>query len=156
MKGSFDENPISLYHNSNTVNRHLFRIDPSSGLPIYIQLIDQIKHAVEMCFLVPGDQLPSVRTLSQELVISPNTIVKAYTELAADGVVELRQGSGAFIADQERQHRTVDTLKVAREEARLWIAKFRRRGLSDGEIRRVLDAELALHDNELPAKGRRT
>ena len=51
----------------------------SSGLPIYLQLVDQIRHAVEICALTPGDQLPSVRVLAHELVISPNTVVKAYT-----------------------------------------------------------------------------
>jgi GntR family transcriptional regulator len=138
------------------VNRHLYRLNPASGLPIYIQLADQIKHAIEMCLLMPGDQLPSVRALAQELVISPNTVVKAYAELAADDVVELRQGSGAFIADQERQRRVVDMVKIARREARRLIASFRERGLSEGEIRRILDAEIAAHQDEHPIRGPRS
>jgi GntR family transcriptional regulator len=136
------------------VNRYFFRIDASSGLPIYLQLVDQIKHAVEMCFLAPGDQLPSVRGLAQELLVSPNTVVKAYSELAAEGVIELRQGSGAFIADQERQGQTVDGLRLARAQTRRLIAKFRERGLSDGEIRRLFEAELNATQDEFVTNER--
>ena len=86
----------------------LLHVNPSSGVPIYVQVMEQIKHAVEICALMPGDQLPGIRTLAQQLVVSPNTIVKAYTELEYEGVIDVRHGSGAFIIDQERtprQHR---------------------------------------------------
>jgi GntR family transcriptional regulator len=138
------------------VKSNLLRLDPSSGLPIYLQLVDQIKHAVEMCALAPGEQLPSVRTLAQELVISPNTVVKAYTDLATEGVVELRQGAGAFIVDQERKPRSTDTLRAAKVEAHRLIAKFRGRGLSDGEIRRLVEAELIGTEEPVSNRGRRT
>ena len=59
----------------------IFSLNPSSGQPIYLQLIQQIQHAIETGVLQTGDPLPSVRTLAQELVISPNTVVKAYSEL---------------------------------------------------------------------------
>jgi GntR family transcriptional regulator len=144
-----------LYHYSNTVKRELLRLDPSSGLPIYLQLVDQIKHAVEICALTPGDQLPSVRTLAHELVISPNTVVKVYTELASEGVVELRQGAGVFIVDQEREPRSIVSLRDAKLEVHGVIARFRGRGLSDGEIRRLFEAELLAADEPVTKRGRR-
>jgi GntR family transcriptional regulator len=145
-----------LYRNSITVRPHILRLDPSAGLPLYLQLMEQIKHAVEMCQLAPGDQLPSVRGLAQELVISPNTVVKAYSELAAEGVIELRQGTGAFIADQERQPEAADALRSAHAEMRRLVARLRERGLSDGEIRRLLESELLSGHEPAVKRGQRT
>jgi GntR family transcriptional regulator len=88
-----------VYHNYETVDTAFFKVNPDSGVPIYVQLIERFKHAVESCLLAPGDQLPGIRTLAQELVISPNTVVKAYTELDREGVIELRHGVGAFVRD---------------------------------------------------------
>lgn len=156
MDKTLDGYVDALYHYSNTVRRNLLRIDPSSGLPIYMQLVDQIRHAVEICALTPGDQLPSVRALAHELVISPNTVVKAYTELAFEGIVELRQGSGAFVVDQERKPRSIGTLQDAKLEVHGVIAKFRERGLSDGEIRRLFEAELLATEEATVKRGRRT
>src|ERR1041385_3906661 len=79
----------------------LFRVNPASGVPIYVQLMEQIRHSIESCLLGPGDQLPAIRTLAQELVISPPTVLKAYTELEREGVINLRQGAGRFVALRE-------------------------------------------------------
>ena len=59
----------------------LIRLNPSSGVPIYIQIVEQIKHSIEIGALVEGDQLPAIRTLAEDLVVSPNTVVKAYDDL---------------------------------------------------------------------------
>ena len=61
-----------------------YRLQTSSGVPIYLQLMEQIRHAIS-CAISPGDQLPAIRVLAQQLVISPNTVVKAYTELDREG-----------------------------------------------------------------------
>src|SRR5512138_3107875 len=74
-----------------------FRVNASSGVPLYIQLMEQVRHAVALGALRPGDQLPTIRALAQELVMNSNTVVRAYRELEHEGVVELRHGSGAFI-----------------------------------------------------------
>jgi GntR family transcriptional regulator len=76
-----------------------FLIDPSSGLPIYRQLIDQVKQAVAGGVLKPGDRLPSVRDLAMELTINPHTVAKAYQELEREGVITVPRGKGAFIAE---------------------------------------------------------
>lgn len=76
-----------------------FHLDPSSGLPIYRQLLDQVKQAVVGGVLKPGDRLPSVRDLAVELAINPHTVAKAYQELEREGVITVPRGKGAFIAE---------------------------------------------------------
>jgi GntR family transcriptional regulator len=75
-----------------------FRIDPSSRLPIYRQLTNQLREAVARGRVAPEDRLPSVRELSRTLVVNPNTIAKAYTELEREGILNTRPGLGVFIA----------------------------------------------------------
>src|SRR6186713_947119 len=91
---------VLLYYVSSTVI--LLKPNPSSGVPIYLQLVEQVKHAVETGALRPGEQLPSIRPLAEELVVNPNTVAKAYRELEHQGVIELRHGAGAFVASSTR------------------------------------------------------
>src|SRR6185369_13654152 len=76
-----------------------FKPNPSSPAPIYLQLMEQVRHAVEIEALKPGDQLPGIRHLAETLVINPNTVAKAYRELEHEGIIEIRHGSGAFVRD---------------------------------------------------------
>jgi DNA-binding transcriptional regulator YhcF (GntR family) len=76
----------------------LFRTNPSSGVPIYLQLMEQVKHAIETGALRPGEQLPGIRPLAEEFVINPNTVAKTYSELEHEGIIELRHGAGAFVS----------------------------------------------------------
>jgi len=121
-------------------------LNPASGVPIYVQLMEQIRHSIESCLLGPGDQLPAIRTLAQELVISPNTVVKAYTELDREGVIELRHGAGAFVAMREDLQGRSRKARAAATLAREFVDKLRRQGFSDAEIRRFIEAQL---DREL-------
>src|SRR6516162_7631064 len=77
----------------------IIHVNPTSGIPIYLQLMEQVKHAVETGALRAGEQLPPIRALAQELVMNSNTVVRAYRELEHEGIVDLRQGLGAFIRD---------------------------------------------------------
>jgi GntR family transcriptional regulator len=121
----------------------LFRPNPSSGVPIYLQLMEQVKHAIETGALVAGDQLPGIRPLAEELVMNPNTVAKAYRELEHDGVIELRHGSGAFVSPNARAGRLADKLRAARTLVAGTVDRLRGRGLSEEEIRRLFEAELA-------------
>src|SRR5216683_5257742 len=89
----------------------LFRPNPSLGVPIYLQLIEQVKHAIETGALRPGDQLPGIRPLAQELVMNPNTVAKAYRELEHEGIIELRHGAGAFVSENARAKKLRDKLR---------------------------------------------
>jgi len=104
--------------------------------------MQQIIHATETGALHAGDQLPGIRTLAEELVVSPNTVAKAYSELEHEGVLELRQGSGAFVCANRRTRSLAEQLPLARRRIRDLIERLRDDGLFDEEIRRVFEAEL--------------
>ncbi len=121
----------------------LFRPNPALGVPIYLQLMEQVKHAVETGALRAGDQLPGIRPLAEELVVNPNTVAKAYRELEHEGIVELRHGAGAFIAAAARGRKPTDKVRAAQPIVTAAVEKLRAKGLSDEEIRRLVEAELA-------------
>jgi GntR family transcriptional regulator len=119
-----------------------FKLTPTTGQPLYIQLMQQIRHAAETGALRDGDQLPGIRTLAEELVVSPNTVVKAYSELEHEGLLELRHGSGAFVTLKRRTRSLADDVQTARKRMRHLIERLREDGLLDEEIRRAFEAEL--------------
>lgn len=119
-----------------------FRLNPSLGVPIYLQLMEQVKHAIETGALQPGDQLPGIRPLAEELVMNPNTVAKAYRELEHEGVLELRHGAGAFVSPNARAGKLADKLRDAQTLVTATVKRLRARGLSDEEIRRLIEAEL--------------
>jgi DNA-binding transcriptional regulator YhcF (GntR family) len=122
----------------------IFRPNPSLGVPIYLQLMEQVKHAIETGALRPGEQLPGIRPLAEELVINPNTVAKAYRELEHEGVIELRHGAGAFVSGQAvKSKKAADSLRTAQPIVAAAIQRLRERGLTDEEIRRLFEAELA-------------
>ena len=119
----------------------LFRLNPSSGVPIYLQLMEQIKHAIETGALKAGEQLPTIRKLAEDLVMNSNTVVRAYRELQHEDVIELRHGSGAFISESVGG-RTRVTGK-AQSIVQSAIERVVDLGLTEDEIRRLFDNELA-------------
>jgi len=121
----------------------LFRTNPSLGVPIYLQLMEQVKHAIETGALRPGEQLPGIRPLAEELVMNPNTVAKAYRELEHEGVIELRHGAGAFVSAQARPKKTAEAVRAAQPVIAATVKQLRSRGLTDEEIRRLFEAELA-------------
>jgi GntR family transcriptional regulator len=121
----------------------LFRPNPSSGVPIYLQLMEQVKHAIETGALRPGDQLPGMRPLAEELVINPNTVAKAYRELEHEGVIELRHGAGAFVSGNAGTKKLTDKVRAGQAIVAAAVEKLRARGVTDEEIRRLFEAQLA-------------
>ena len=121
----------------------LFRPNPSLGVPIYLQLMEQVKHAIETGALRPGEQLAGIRPLAEELVINPNTVAKAYRELEHEGVIELRHGAGAFVSGHARARKVADKLRAAQPLVAAAVERLRTHGVTDQEIRRLFEAELA-------------
>src|SRR3974390_1837344 len=78
-----------------------FRLDDNSGVPVYRQIMDQVRGGIALGALRPGDQLPTVRQLAVDLAINPNTVVRAYRELELGGLLESNQGTGTFIREQK-------------------------------------------------------
>ena len=121
----------------------LFRPNPSSGVPIYLQLMEQVKHSIETGALRPGEQLPGIRPVAEQLVINPNTVAKAYRELEHEGVIELRHGAGAFVSVNGPAKKLTDRMRTAQTIVAAALEKLRDRGLTDEEIRRLVEAHLA-------------
>jgi len=78
-----------------------FRLDLASGVPVYRQVIDQVRGGIATGSLAAGDQLPTVRQLAVDLAINPNTVLRAYRELELGGLLETHQGTGTFISQQK-------------------------------------------------------
>jgi GntR family transcriptional regulator len=119
-----------------------FRIHPDSGMPIYVQLMQQVMHAVETGALRPGEQLPAIRALAEDTVTNPNTVAKAYRELEHEGVIELRQGLGAFVRTGVSSARDAGAMKQAHRAMGAAVVVMRKLGLSEAPMRRVFEAEL--------------
>ena len=130
----------------------IFRLNPSSGVPLYIQLMEQIKHAVESGALRSGDQLPTIRKVAEELVMNPNTVVRAYRELEHQGVIELKHGSGAYI--RETAGGRARLMRKAQAVLESAIDRLNAMGLTEDEIRRAFENQLARAAGEEERKQR--
>jgi GntR family transcriptional regulator len=75
----------------------VFRIDTRSGIPPYLQIVQQVKHALRLGMIGPGDQLPTIKQVVADVAINPNTVLKAYRDLERQGLVEGRAGVGTFV-----------------------------------------------------------
>ena len=116
------------------------RLDPSSGTPLYVQLIEHLKHSIEAGIVKAGEQLPSVRRMAEDLLINPNTVVRAYRDLEHEGLVELKQGSGAFVRDSiTRSTRITKRVQGVMQSA---IERLLASGLTESELRRLFESEL--------------
>ena len=120
----------------------IFRINPQSGVPMYLQLIEQVRHAIESGALRPGDQLPGIRKVAEDMVMNPNTVAKAYREMEHAGLIVLRHGAGAFVAEH---HPAVQARAVqrARNVVQRAVTALRDMGLDEGAIRRLVESELS-------------
>jgi GntR family transcriptional regulator len=118
------------------------QIDASSGLPAYRQIMDQVKYYVASGVLTTGDQLPSIRELAQSLTVNPTTVVKAYSELVHDQVIELRQGKGAFVASSKSSLTTEQQEKALRRIARQLAVESFQMGMPRERVLRIVDEEL--------------
>jgi len=131
-------------------------IDPRSGVPMYVQLIEQIKHALAVGTLLPGDSLPTVRELASELSVAPNTIVKAYNELQHMGLIESRAGKGTVV-----QGSAEETLRAQQQEAlferlNALVRDGSLLGLSAEEVRVHFEQAMGQVFSELQRQGERS
>jgi GntR family transcriptional regulator len=131
------------------------RINFSSGVPIYLQLMEQIKHAIDTGAIREGEQLPTIRKIAEELAMNPNTAARAYRELEREGVIEVRHGSGAYVAESKTSPVNAGAFRRAGEALRHAIEKGAALGLSEAELRRVFENELARLPEDAAAARRR-
>jgi len=119
----------------------VFRLDPASGVPTYLQLVHQVEHALRLGYLKPGDQLPKVRDVVASLVINPNTVSKAYRELETKGLIVGRPGQGTFIEATLPQV-TLPDLTSLRRALQGWLSKADAAGLDPNGIAALFASEL--------------
>jgi GntR family transcriptional regulator len=120
----------------------IFKLNLQAGQPLYLQLMQQIRHAVETGVLQRGDQLPGIRTLAAEIVVSHTTVAKAYSELEHEGLLEIRHGSGAYIAAKSGSKSRSERVRLAQERVRALVEALKHERFSSEEIRRLFEAEL--------------
>ena len=123
------------------------RLDTRSGVPTYLQIVQQVRHALVAGVLRPGDQLPTVKEVVTQLAINPNTVFKAYRELERDGLVQGRPGAGTFVLRRPPGPPPGAHAVLARSLAR-WVVDARAAGLDDTSIEALLRDTLYATDAE--------
>lgn len=124
-----------------------FHVAPKSAVATYLQLAEQVRQALLNGVLRQGDQLPTVKDVVQRLAINPNTVLKAYRELEAQGLVEGRQGVGTFVVRRPEGPPPATHALLSRQLAS-WVTKARKAGMGDGDIESMLRSVLALTSDE--------
>lgn len=120
----------------------LMRVNPSSGLPLYLQIQAQVKNAVAAGALKPGDALPSVRKLASDLRINPNTVARAYLDLERDAVITAVPGGGTFVADGNPGLLKAERVRRLRPVARQVAVEGTQLRLTSEEIVGLVQEEL--------------
>ncbi len=119
----------------------IFTVDPRSGVPIYLQLIEQVKRGVALGTLASGEQLPTVKALALELTVNPNTVARAYRDLERDGVIETSPGRGSFVRNNGTASSELRT-DVAEPAVDNAIRTAKGLGLDSDEVRRLFERAL--------------
>jgi GntR family transcriptional regulator len=126
----------------------VYRLDPTSGVPTYLQIVRQVEDAVQLGYLVAGDQLPKVKDVVATLAINPNTVLKAYRELEHKGLASGRPGQGTFVQGSV-DVAPVRDLRALRRKLTRWLAEAVEAGLDE----RSINALFASSFHELQTKG---
>jgi DNA-binding transcriptional regulator YhcF (GntR family) len=109
-------------------------ISTGDGVPIYLQIVNQIKYLVSSGRLSAGEELPPIRTLAERLVVNPNTVARAYRELEAAGIVEKRRTAGTYVSDQGSPLARRERLKILSERIDALLADARQMGVEFEEL----------------------
>jgi GntR family transcriptional regulator len=116
-----------------------FHLNTRSSLPLYVQLMDQVRHAVRVGTLRAGDQLPTVKDVVSMVAINPNTVLRAYRELEHDGMVEIRLGRGTYIAAASGPALARNAYENLAKRLKRWVVDARAQGLDDSAISRMIN-----------------
>jgi GntR family transcriptional regulator len=109
-------------------------ISSSDGVPIYLQIVNQVKYLVASGRLAPGEELPPIRVLAEKLVVNPNTVARAYRELEAAGVVEKRRTAGTFVSEAGSPLARRERLRILSERVDALLAEARQMGVDTSEL----------------------
>jgi GntR family transcriptional regulator len=110
------------------------RVSPTDGVPIYLQIVNQVKYLIAAGRLAPGEELPPIRTLAERLAINPNTVARAYRELEVAGVVVKRGTTGTFVSASGSPLARKERVRILSERIDALLAEARQLGFSSDEL----------------------
>jgi GntR family transcriptional regulator len=114
-------------------------ITTADGVPIYQQIVNQVKYLVASGRLSPGDEMPPIRVLAERLIVNPNTVARAYRELEAAGVVEKRRTAGTYVSEQGSPLARKERLKILTERVDALLAESRQMDVPYDELVKLMD-----------------
>lgn len=114
-------------------------IDPNTATPVYLQIADHIRRAVAAGVYRPGEPIPSLRALSLELIVNPNTVQRAYEELEREGLIQARRGLGMFVTENGATAARTQSDAAAHATFKLGIQAARAAGMSAEQIRAAFE-----------------
>jgi GntR family transcriptional regulator len=109
-------------------------ITTADGVPIYLQIVNQVKYLVSCGRIAAGDELPPIRTLAEKLTVNPNTVARAYRELEACGIVEKRRTAGTYVSDQGSPLARRERMKILTERVDALLAEARQMDIDFEEV----------------------
>ncbi|HEY3861032.1 MAG TPA: GntR family transcriptional regulator [Verrucomicrobiae bacterium] len=120
------------------------RIASDDGVPIYIQIVNQVKHLVASGRLAPGDEMPSIRVLAEQLTVNPNTVARAYLELEHTGIVTKRNGTGTYVSEVRTPMLQREKIKILSSRADALLTEARQLDVNLAEVIKLLHERDAL------------
>lgn len=109
-------------------------ISSSDGVPIYLQIVNQVKYLVASGRLEPGEEMPPIRVLAQQLLVNPNTVARAYRELEAAGIVTKRRTAGTYVSDAGSPLERRERMRILTERIDALLAEARQLGVSTEQV----------------------
>src|SRR3954464_14447154 len=131
----------------------IFQIDFKAGKPVYLQLVDQVRYAAASGTLRPGDPLPSIRPLAEELRVNRNTVAKAYAELESQGVIETRAGKGCFVRANHSPFRKAVRLELLTERVDEAVVQAHHLQVSRADFLRIVQDRYDTFERERTSKA---
>ena len=127
-------------------------ISPTDGVPIYLQIVNQVKYLVSSGRLAAGEELPPIRTLAEKLLVNPNTVARAYRELELAGIVLKRRTTGTYVSDAGSRLGRRDRVKIVSRRIDALLAEARQMGITQEELIELIrqrDAVMKSHQAEV-------
>jgi GntR family transcriptional regulator len=114
-------------------------VSPTDGLPLYLQIVNQIKHLVAARRLKPGQELPPIRALAEKLLINPNTVARAYRELEAAGILTSRRGAGTHVSDEGSPLARKERLRILNDRIDALLAEAAQLDVDHGQLTDMIE-----------------
>ena len=127
-------------------------INLTDGVPIYRQIVNQVKYLVASGLIQPGEELPPIRTLALQLKVTPNTIVKAYDELETSGVIHKRRGSGTFVSEERPKLAVLERRRIIEQRIDGLLAEAHQLNFTADDIVGMVRDRKAAMDSGTPAE----